>query len=166
MTKQQLEKYRAEAERQAKAGRLKPGNAPHVKIAVVQDPSVKCPIAKITPENQHLLKTRMTKRRDFEDEYEQRYFEAKDVQPVPSDHVALILYSKEQLESEPGGDPTGATYDIISVNAEPTPAGTPMAPETIRRNIKGPESGGSGHQHSPEELAQSEAFWQNHAMIM
>jgi len=166
VTTAQLESFRKEAERQAQANTLKPGYAPFVKIATVKDHLVKCPIAKITPENKVLLKSRMTKRRDFEEEFEQRYFEAKDVEPIPSDHVDIILYSKEQLGKEPDGNPTGSDWDIISINAEPTSAGTPMAPETIKRNMKGTQGGGSGHQHSPEELSRSESFWANHAMIL
>ena len=166
VTKQQIDRMRQDVERMATTKQLKPGYAPFVKIARVKSPDVICPIAKITPENKHLLKTRMTKRRDFEEEYEQRYFESKDVKGIPSDHVDVILYSREQLASEPDGTPTGADWDIISINAEPTPEATPMAPETMKRNMKGPESGGSGHQHSPEELSKSESFWSNHAMIM
>jgi len=166
LSRAQMESLRKEAERQIRTGQAKLGYADFVRIARVKDPNIKCPIAKITPQNEPLLKTRTTKRRDFEEEYEQRYFEAKDVQPIPSDHVDVVLYSKAQLEKEPDGRPTGADWDIITFNAEPTPAGTPMAPETIRRNIKGIKGGGSGHQHTPEELSQSEAFWNSHAMIM
>jgi len=161
-----LEQLRREAERQAASNALKPGYAPYVNIARVRDPSIMCPIARVTPQNKDLLKTRMTKRREGEEEFEQRYFEAKDVKPIPSDHVDVILYSREKLEKEPDGKPTGAEWDIVSVNAEPTPGGTPMVPETIKRNIKGMAAGGSGHQHTQEELSQSEAFWDGHAMIM
>jgi hypothetical protein len=166
VTTAQLNKLHKDAERQAASNQLKPGYAPYVKIARVIDPEIACPVAKITPENKSLLKTRMTKRRDFEEEFEQRYFEAKDVKPMPSHHVDIIMYSKEKLSSEPDSNPTGADWDIISINAEPTSSGTPMAPETIKRNMKGTQAGGSGHQHSPEELSQSEAFWENHAMIL
>jgi len=154
-----------EANRLVGAGQMKPGYADFVKIVTIKDPSIKTPIAKITSDNKDKLKTRMTKRRDFEEEFEQRYFESGDVEPIPSDHVDVILYSREQLESEPGGNPTGAAWDIISINAEPTSGGTPMSPETMRRNMKGKEFGGSGAQHSSEDLAKSESFWKDHAII-
>lgn len=167
----QMEKLRKEAERQANANILKPGNGPHVKIAVVKDPQIMCPIAEITPQNEHLLKTQMVKRREGEGEYEQRYFESKDVAPTPSDHVKVILYSGDQIAKERAAKPdaeapTGADWEIVSVNAEPTPAGTPMAPSTMQRNREGPASGGSGLQHSDEEMAAGKAYWDTHAKIL
>lgn len=46
-----------------------------------------------------------------------------------------------------------------------TEVGAPITPETMRRNIKGPAFGGSGFQHSQEEIIESEKFWKNHALI-
>jgi len=171
VTHAQKNKLLREANRLAESNQLQNGPVDYIKYAIIKDPSIKSSIAKITPENKDKLKTRMTKRRGKEDgveeeEFEQRYFEAKDVQPMPSDHVKLVLYSREQLESEPGGNPVGTDYDIVSINAEPTPSGTPMSPETMRRNMKGKEYGGSGRQHSPKELTEAESFWENHSLVM
>lgn len=123
-----------------------------------------CPITKVTPENKNFLKTEKTKRREGEEEYEHNYFDSKDVKGIPSHHVDLILYTKEQLEKEKEKH-SGADFDLISVNAEISEKGAPIAPETMRRNIKGPESGGSGHQHTEKEISHSEDFWKDHALI-
>ena len=74
------------------------------------------------------------------------------------------MYTKEQLEKE-GEKNTGSDLDIISVNSEINDKGAPIAPETMRRNIKGATYGGSGFQHSQEEISTSEAFWKQHAMV-
>ena len=100
ITPAQLENYRKEAERQAKAGQLKKGYMDGVKIAVLKDPSILSPVVKITPQNEKFLQTETTKRRDFEDEYEHRFFDKKDVKGTPSHHIDVVLYSKKQLESE------------------------------------------------------------------
>jgi hypothetical protein len=161
----QLESLRKKAEQQAVSNQLKTGYAPFVKIAVIHDPGIMSPIVKVTPENQGLLKSEVTKRREFEKEYEQRYFESKDVKGTPSNHVNVVLYSREQLEREPDGNPSGADWDMISINAEPYAQDSPMAPSTLRRNMQGMEAGGSGWQHKQEELTQSESFWKDHAMV-
>ena len=160
-----MEKFRKEAEKQAKAGQLKKGNAPWVRIAVVKDPTILSPIVKVTPENEKFLQTEKTKRRDFEDEYEHRFFDKKDVKGTPSHHIDLILYTKDQLASEVDGNPSGADYDIISVNAEFGPDSVPKAPSTLKRNAEGKDKGGSGRQYTPEEMEKSEAFWKDHALV-
>ena len=141
----------------------------YLRIVTLKDPSIISKIAKITPENEKLLKKEMTRRRAEEEEYEHRFFDSSDVKGIPSHHVDVILYSKEQLKAEqekmPSSDFTGADFDIVSVNAEPYEESAPMAPSTMLRNIKGKEAGGSGRQHSPEELAKAEEFWNNHANI-
>jgi hypothetical protein len=161
----QLESLRKKAEQLAVSNQLKAGYAPFVKIAVMHDPGIMSPIVKVTPENQGLLKSEVTKRREFENEYEQRYFESGNIKGTPSNHVNVILYSREQLEKEPDGKPSGADWDMISINAEPYSTDSPMAPSTIRRNMQGMEAGGSGWQHKQEELVQSESFLKDHAMV-
>ena len=159
-----LEKLRKEAEKQINAGQDKEGYAKFVRIVSVKEPSILCPIAEVTPKNEKYLKTEKTKRREGEEEYEHKYFLSSDVKGIPSHHVDIILYSKEQLEKE-GEKNTGSDFDIISVNAQFSEKGAPITPETMRRNIKGPDFGGSGFQHTQEEIADSTKFWDQYAMI-
>jgi len=164
VTDAQLITIREEAEKIINAGQDTQGYAPFVRIATIKDPSILSNIAEITPENEKFLKKEMTKRREGEEEYEQQYFDSKDVKGIPSHHIDIIMYTKEQLDSE-GEKNTGSDFDIISINAEPYDKSVPMTAETMRRNIKGPEAGGSGHQHSEEEIANAEEFWSKHAYI-
>ncbi len=159
-----LENLRKKAEQEINAGKDKQGYADFVRIVSIRDPKILCSIAKITLENKKFLKTEKTKRREEEEEYEHSFFESKDVKGIPSHHVDLILYTREQLEKEKEKH-TGSDYDLISVNAEISEKGAPITPETMRRNIKGPDSGGSGHQHTKKEIAHSEDFWKDHALI-
>lgn len=159
-----LERLRKEAEQGINNGKDKRGYADFVRIITIRDPKILCPIAEITPENKKFLKTEKTKRREGEEEYEHQYFDAKDVKGISSHHINLILYTREQLEKEKEKH-TGADYDLISVNAEISEKGAPITPETMRRNIKGPEYGGSGYQHTQKEISQSEKFWNDHALI-
>jgi len=160
----QLEKLQKIAEKAVNTGQDKRGYANFVRIVDTKDPSILCPIAKITAQNKKFLKTEKTKRREGEEEYEQRYFDSKDVKGMPSHHVSIIMYTKEQLDKE-GEKNTGSDLDIISINAEINSKGAPITPETMRRNIKGPQYGGSGYQHTKKEIGESEAFWNQYAMI-
>lgn len=160
----QLEKLRVEAEAALNAGRTRKGYAPFVEIATVKDPGILAPVLKIDDSNRGHLKTEMTRRREGEEEYLQRYFSGDHVKGAPSHHVDIVMYSKGQLESEKESY-TGADYDIITVLAEPGEGATPMTPETMRRNIRGPAYGGSGYQHSAEEMSAGEKFWSEHAVV-
>lgn len=160
----QLESLRKQAEQGINARKDKKGYADFVRIVSIQDSKILCSIAKITPKNEKFLKKEKTKRRKEEEEYEHQYFDSKDVKGIPSHHVALILYTKEQLEKEKESY-TGADFDLISVNAEISEKGAPISPETMKRNIKGPEYGGSGYQHPKKEISRSEKFWNDHALI-
>lgn len=160
----ELENLRKKAEQEINAGKDKQGYAPFVRIVSIRDPKILCSIAKIIPENKKFLKTEKTKRREGEEEYEHHFFEAKNIKGMPSHHVNLILYTREQLEKEKEKN-TGSDFDLISVNAEMSEKGAPLTPETMRRNIKGPEAGGSGHQHTEQEISHAEGFWDNHALI-
>lgn len=160
----ELDDLRRKAEEGVNSGKDKEGYKPYVRIVTIKDPKILSNIAKITSENKKFLKTEMTRRQKGEEEYEHSFFESKDVKGVPSHHIDLILYTKEQLEKEKS-NPTGSDFDLISVNAEFSDKSVPMTPVTMRRNIKGPAFGGSGHKHSEKEIAGAEKFWKDHAFI-
>jgi hypothetical protein len=164
LTLAQLEQLRKKAEDAIRTNKDKRGYADFVRVVSIKDPSIMSPIVKITPQNEKFLKTEMTKRREGEEEYEHRFFDSKDVKGTPAHHVDLILYTKEQLDKEKEAH-TDADYDLISVNAEFSEKSVPISVETMKRNEKGPEFGGSGHKHSPEEYTVSESFWKDHAMV-
>jgi len=167
VTPAQLESIRKRAEQNIKRGASTQGSQPFIKYVTIHEPSITVGYARVTPENEHLLKSRTTKRegREFEEAFEQRYFDKKDVKPMPSDHVLVVMFTREQLESEKS-NPTGADYDIISINAEGYGKSAPRTPETLMRNAKGPESGGSGEKYTPDMMTESKRFWENHAMVL
>jgi len=169
ISRQQLESIRNKVEMGLRKGQATSGTGQYKNIKTVRvvDPSIKMGYAEITPENRPLLKTRVNKRTEEEREvpYEQKYFDSKDVPADPSNHIDIILYPKSQLESE-NSNPTGADYDVISVNAEGAGGRSPMTPETLRRNQQGKDVGGSGAKYTPEQMARSKEFWNNHAMVL
>ena len=162
-----FEEIRKLSEEKINNGYYNDGYADFCKIVILNMPEIKTPIAKITPENKHLVKFEIKKRREGEDEYESVYFPGGSVDELPSDHLSIILYSKEQVEKESKEDsfdlPTGADWEIVSVNSDPYSYTTPMCPITMHRNASG--KGGSGHQHTKEEFEESEKFWSEHAKI-
>ena len=159
-----MEEIRKKVEQALRSGKHKPGYAPEfTKTVIIKDPSILSPIVKITPENKHYLYDQMSKRRDGEEEFKGTYFDSRYVKRVPSDHITVGLYTRHQLKKE-NGDPTGADYDIITVNAEPEAIDSPMTPSTMKRN-KDILSGGSGHEHSKDEMSAGESYWMNHAMV-
>jgi Protein of unknown function (DUF3228) len=164
---EKFEEIRKKTQVKINNGDYSDGYADFCKIVILNMPEIKSPIAKITSENKHLLKSVMKKRREGEEEYESVYFPGGSVEELPSDHLSIILYSKEQVEKESGKDnfdkSTGADWEIVSVNSDPYSYVTPMCPITMKRNASG--IGGSGHQHTEEEFKESERFWSEHAKI-
>ena len=167
---EEFEKVRKATEAALARGEAKPGYAPFVNIVTLtteEFPAVKSTIAKITDDNKDKLKTSVTKRTDEarEQEYEEKHFPAdSDVEPLPAHHIDVILYTKEQLESE-NSNPTGADWDIISINSEPYEKISPPSLTTMLRNESGAAQGGSGHTHSDAEKEESKKYWSEHAQV-
>jgi hypothetical protein len=143
------------------------GYAPFCKLITLIVPDINSTIAKITDDNKNLLVTKMTKRREGEEEYETTFFPEGTVDSLPAKHITVIVYSKEQMEKEAkefeGEILTGADWDIVSVNSEPYEFTAPMSPITMIRNASG--KGGSGHQYTEDELKKSKDFWSKHALV-
>jgi hypothetical protein len=165
VTESKLEKLRSMAEQKLNLGiDVSDGYADFCKIVTVRDMSLKCPIAEITEENEHLLRTRYRQRSKDELGYLSRHFPKGSIKPTKSHHVSVILYTKAQLEKE-GDDVTGADYDIICVNAEAEIIDAPMTPVTMVRNALGTEYGGSDHPVDKVKHEESVAYWSRYAMI-
>ncbi|MCK9446555.1 DUF3228 family protein [bacterium] len=143
------------------------GYAPFCKLITLVVSEINSTIAKISDDNKHLLVTKLTKRREGEEEYETTFFPEGTVEPLPSKYITVIVYSKEQMEKEykefHGDTLTGSDWDIVSVNSEPYEGTAPMSPITMIRNASG--KGGSGHQYTLEELEISKDFWSKHALV-
>lgn len=138
------------------------GYAPFCKHLFIKNTSVTTAgIAKITPENEHLLKSGYEARRPGELPVLTRWFEG--LEAPTAVYLDLILYSREQLEKE--GDCPDAAWGIVSINGELQEAETPMPPVTMMRNALGKEEGGSGVPLDREAYARSVDHWSNHAAI-
>lgn len=162
-----MEGMRAMVEVMMNNGAYRDGYAPFCKIVRLMMPEILCPIARVTGENAHLLRTKYEARREGELPILVRYFDGENdlVKRTMSACVDVIVYSKEQLASEEDGNPTGADWDIICVNAEPSEEGTPMTPETITRNALGEPVDDWVGVVIADVYTKSVEFWSNHAMI-
>tara|TARA_R100000664_G_C2727171_1_gene118794 strand:+ start:485 stop:1108 length:624 start_codon:yes stop_codon:yes gene_type:complete len=141
------------------------GFAPFCKVLVCENfSSTMSGMARITDSNRHLLQGDWKVRREGEDAYWSTWFNAEDVETEEAKYLHVILYNKEQLKLEGIELDDGKEWGIVSINAEQTDDHVPMHPETMRRNRKGIEAGGNGHQHTDDEIAEAEAYhsqWAN-----
>jgi hypothetical protein len=166
VTEEAMVAIRAQCARKVNAGEDKEGYAPFCRIVTITPDelgldyaALVCPIALVTGDNIALVQSAMESRRPGEPAFLESWLprDSDKVQCLAAHHVDVVLYSREQLESE-GEATTGSDFDIISVNAE-MEVSAPMTPSTIERNQRGPDAGGSGHVASDEEKARSVAFW-------
>jgi len=146
------------------------GYAPFCKHLFLRNPSpTKAGVARITPENQHQLRSGYEARRPEELPVLQRWFEG--LEAPRAEFLDLILYSKEQLEKEDEGKPESerdvpdAQWGIVAINAELQAAESPMPPVTAMRNALGKDEGGSGVKLDRDSYAKSVEFWSSHAVI-
>lgn len=154
----------------AEGASMTDGYAPFCKHLFLKNPSLtKAGVARITPENKHLLRSGYESRRPEELPVLQRWFE--NLEAPRAEFLDLILYSKEQLEKEDEGKPESekdvpdAEWGIVAINAELQSAESPMPPVTAMRNALGKEEGGSGVLLDRAAYMQSVEFWSCHAVI-
>jgi hypothetical protein len=128
--------------------------------------------AEITPENEHLLKTKYEARASYELPVLIRYFPSDAVKPKVAEYLDIILYSREQIDKENAAtgeqDPykdLDYEWGIVSVKPQDTDSECPMAPITMMRNALGKEEGGSGVPLDREKYKQSVEFWEKYALI-
>lgn len=149
-------------------GETKEGYAPFcrlVKSGLVY--GVLSPIVEITPENEHLLRSKYQARREGELPVLVRYFTG--LTRGPAHHLNIILYSREQLLAEDkatGQDDTpDADWSIVAVNAEPGEIDSPIPPVTMMRNALGKTEGGSGFPLDHSKYLESVAYWSKYAQV-
>ncbi|MHA2380482.1 MAG: DUF3228 family protein [Candidatus Thorarchaeota archaeon] len=77
--------------------------------------------------------------------------------------IHVICYTQEQLKRE--GIEIESDYGVCALNAEMGLEESPMAPETLIRNLS-IEHGGNGEwEYNAEEMARSQWFWSKHVKI-
>lgn len=114
---------------------------------------------RITPENEHLLRSAYEARTPEELPVLTRWFEG--LKPPRAEYLIVILYSREQMARE--GEELEADWGVVGLLATETPEEIPMAPITMMRNALGVEEGGSGVAIDRDAYEKSVAFWNTHA---
>lgn len=138
------------------------GYAPFCKHMFVKNiTDARLGIAKITDENKHLLKSAYKARNDDELPVLVRWFEG--IQTDKAKYLDIILYSKEQLNSE--GTIIDSDYGIVAILSSEECKESPLIPITMMRNALGQSEGGSGHPINRKEYMEAVEFWSNHAMV-
>lgn len=128
--------------------------------------------AKITPENEHLIKTAYEARRETELPVLSRWFDKNDIKAEKAEYLDIILYSYDQIqvenESMKSVDPNkdiSYDYGIISVKPQSVNHELPMQPITMMRNTLGKEYGGSGVPFDEQKYRESVAYWTEHNIL-
>lgn len=151
-----------------KQGDVKDGYAPFCKtIRSGLVGNILSPIVEVTPENEHLLRTKYQARQEGELPVLVRYFVG--IQRKPAHHLNIILYSREQLLAEDAAtgksDTPDADWSIVAVNAEPGEIDSPIPPVTMMRNALGKTEGGSGFPLDRTKYMESVAYWSRYAQV-
>lgn len=114
---------------------------------------------RITPENEHRLRSGYEARTESELPVLTRWFEGVD--PPKAEYLIVILYSREQMARE--GEELEADWGVVGLLPTETPEEIPMAPITMMRNALGVEEGGSGVAIDRDAYEKSVQFWNTHA---
>jgi hypothetical protein len=120
-------------------------------------------VARITPENEHLLRTRYHARRSEELPVLTRWFPAGTVEVTRCGWFHLVLYSREQCAVE--GLPVDADWGIVAINSAMAPETSPLGPLAQMRNALGIEQGGNGKPLDLDEYARGVAYWSEWATV-
>jgi hypothetical protein len=164
------------------ASLLKDGYAPFCKHLFVENDFTNAVpnVLKITPENEHLLRSEYQARNERELPVLTRYFPASSVDTCTSSieipkakYLDLILYSREQIIKEDDAqgrtttrqEDTTCPWGIVSIKAQDVDYELPMTPITAMRNALGKEEGGSGVPLNRDEYLQAVAYWKDHATV-
>jgi hypothetical protein len=123
----------------------------------------------ITLENYQYLRSGYSARQEGELPVLSRWFELP-VEPPLANSIAIVLYSKKQIEIEEHARGHLDFYfhcdwGIVNITAQQGYAIEPMSPITMMRNALGKEEGGSGVSLDRKEYLNSVKYWQKHAII-
>ncbi|KAL6067639.1 Flagellar associated protein [Balamuthia mandrillaris] len=130
---------------------------------------------RITPENEHLLRSDYVARREGELPVLTRWFPHDKVTLPTAAFLDIILYSKEQIDKEDaamGSNESSSLsnqdyqWGIVSIKAQNEEFESPMAPITMMRNALGVKDGGSGVALDRDAYARSVAYWKEHANVL
>lgn len=155
----------------AGAVQLVDGYAPFCKHLFVPNfAGVLASTERITPENEHLLRSAYYARTDKELPVLTRFFPAGSLPKREANFLDVILYSREQIQLEDAAmgeepSPHSNPWGIISVKAQDVPYETPMEPITSMRNALGRDQGGSGVPLDPAKYRECVEFWSQHATL-
>jgi len=139
--------------------------------------SAKVNVLKITPDNQHLLRTEYQARNDQELPVLVRYFPAhlvaqEQLELPTARYLDFILYSRDQIQKEnaaqgtsDNSEETAAPWGIVSIKAQNVATELPMTPITAMRNALGKEQGGSGVPLNRDEYMAAVDYWSQHATV-
>jgi len=117
-------------------------------------------VVELTPETE--LRTKFVSRRPGEDPV--KVTEAIGATKLEAAHVELVLYRRDVLlEEGPDSAPSGCEWELVSINARPTPEEEPMTPDTMARNFL-VLPGGTKAEYTAEEFARSILYWSCRAM--
>jgi len=134
---------------------------------------------RITPSNEHLLKSGYSARTPAELPVLSRWFPAGQVEQPVAKVLDIIVYSREQLVMERAAQAKqqqqqtqdsdvlpDAPWGIISIKAQDEEFETPMQPITMLRNALGKEEGGSGVPLDRAKYLESVEYWKEHAVVL
>jgi len=140
--------------------KAKPGYRDGVVLVAVPAAGFFSGVVELTPETK--LRTTFVARQPGEDPV--KVTEAIGAEKLPALHVELVLYRRDVLlEDGPDAAPSGADWELISINARPTPEPEPLTPDAMARNFL-VLPGGTKADYTAEEFAQSILYWSCRAM--
>lgn len=154
-----------------------PGYAPFCKLLVIENfTDARIGSMPITLENYQYLRSGYSARRNSELPVFSRWFDLPVSKPKAK-YLALVLYSKEQLDKEgriTEGEhddpnekyiPFDADWGVVAILGQSHSNEEPMKPETMLRNALGIEEGGSGVPLDRDQYLRSVDFWDKHATV-
>jgi hypothetical protein len=134
------------------------GYKPGVLLVPVPAEGFRSGVVELTPDTK--LRTTFEARREGETPFLQTV--AIGASKLPAAVVEIVLYSHATLAAD--GENTGeADYEVVSINARPTPEPEPQTPVAMARNFLGLE-GGTAATYTAEQFAESIRYWSTRAM--
>ena len=143
-----------------------PGYAPFCEhLFITNTTDARMGVHRITPANQHLLKSGYVARRESELPVLERWFDQADVTAEKAPILDLVLYSREKLIAEGEPVPADGQWGIVAILSSADTTEAPMSPITMMRNALGTDQGGSGWPLDRAAYAQSVEYWSRYATI-